>query len=169
MKLQQKLQGVALALLMLIGAMPQTGCNQNTVAALVTTLGNASASIASLEGNPTLAATLQKDTAAASAAVLNWKQGAPAQDVVQALQLVQADLSLFPATSQYAPLVNLAIGTVVSIIEIVNPNAAPTMTANAAGTMRVRTVKLASPPRNSKQFAAQWNASAKLIPGAPML
>lgn len=171
MKTQSKLGGIALSLLILVGtlpvAAPMTGCNTSTVAALVTTLGNASASIAALEGDSALAATLQKDTAAAAAAVANWKQGTPAQDVVQALQLVQADLSLFPLTSVYAPLIDLALGTVVSIIEIVDPNAVP-VTANVAG-HQVRIVHLANPPKNAKQFSAQWNTDAKLIPGAPVI
>lgn len=133
-----------------------TGCtDQSTVSALVTTLGNAAASIASLEGNTSLAQQLQTDTAAASQAVLNWKSGTSAQNVVQAaLNAVQGDLDLIsqiPGAQQYAPLISLAIGTVVSIIEIVNPS--------AVATAQVRTSAKRA-PKNSKEFTKDWNALA---------
>lgn len=166
MKLRTTLQSVLAVLLAPFLFLIPTACNQNTVAALVTTLGNASASIADIEGNTALAARLQTDTQAAAAAVLAWKQGTPAQNVVQALGIVQADLNLIcsngvPCTN-YEPLITLSLGTITSIIEIVNPGAAPTMTANVAGTRR--TVHLTNPPKTAKDFSKQWNAICNANP-----
>ena len=138
------------------------GCpanTQNTIAALVTALGNAAASIAALENNPTLSATLKTDTTAASTAVLNWKQGTPTQNVVAALNLVEADLNLFPGTSQYAPLVDLAIGTVESILEIVQPGASAIDSVHPRAGVTHR-VSLANPPKTAAGFKAEWNAMA---------
>ena len=138
------------------------GCpanTQNTVGALVTVLGNAASSIAALENNPALAAQLKTDTAAASQAVLNWKNGSPTQDVVAALNIVEADLNLIPGTSQYAPLVDLAIGTVESILEIVKPGSSSIDSVSARPGITHR-VSLANPPKTAAQFKAAWNGLA---------
>ena len=134
-----------------------TGCvPQNTLAALVTTLGNSAASIASLEGNSTLATKLQADTAAASSAIANWKSGSPAQTAIEAIQLVEDDLDLFPIGGQYEPLIVLALGTATSIIQLLNPNAVGARPQTASG----RHVQLAQAPKTSAQYKAQWNAIA---------
>jgi hypothetical protein len=134
-----------------------TGCpSLNSTATLVTVLGNAASSIATIEGNTQLAATLKTDTAAASSAVLNWKKGMPSQNVIQALNLVEADLNLIPGTSTYAPLVDLAIGTVESIIEIVQPGATSITPQNKRVGVTHR-VWLANPPKTDAQFRTAWN------------
>lgn len=153
------------------GCFALNGCtSQTTIAALVTTLGNASASIAAIENNPALANQLKADTAAASAAVLNWKQGTPAQNVVQALNIVQNDLALITGTCQatgasaspvcqYVPLIDLAIATTTSIIQIVNPGAVP-VSANAKMKMGWKA------PKDENQFKKQWNV---IVAGNPAL
>jgi hypothetical protein len=156
MKRTAVLASLALALVV-------TACNQNTLATLVTTLGNASASIAALEGNTALAATLKADTAAATTAVLNWKSGTPTQNVIQALNLVEADLNLIPSISQYAALVDLAIGTVESIIEIVQPGASSIDSVNTRPGVTHR-VYLANAPKNAAQFKAAWQAKIDANP-----
>ena len=134
-----------------------TGCpSLNSTAALVTVLGNAASTIATLEGNTQLAATLRTDTAAASSAVLNWKKGTPSQNAIQALNLVEADLNLIPRSSTYTPLVDLAIGTVESIIEIVQPGAASITPQNKRVGVTHR-VWLANPPKTDAQFRTAWN------------
>ena len=129
-------------------------CSQSSVAALVTMLG-----IAALEGNTPLAAMLQADTAAASSAVLNWKSGSPTQNVIQALNLVEADLNLIPGSSKYAPLVVLAIGTVESIMEIIHPGSSSPTGINSRKGVTHR-VYLAHPPKTEAQFKKEWNALA---------
>lgn len=142
-----------LAMLIVVVA---AACNQNTVAALVTELGTASSSIASLEGSTALAAKLKTDTAAASTAVLNWKKGSASTEIVEALNIVETDLNLFPITDQYAPLIDLSIGTIESIMEIVQPGSSSTdgVTARVGVTHRVY---LAKPPKNADQFKTAWN------------
>jgi hypothetical protein len=135
------------------------GCpSQSQLAALTQVLGSAAASIATLEGNPTLAVKLTTDTAAAVKAVQNWKPGTPTQDVVQVLNIVMDDLNLFPQVGPYAPLIVLAIGTVVSIIEILQP--APT------GGAVVSKVHLVNAPKTAKEFKAQWNSLCAAHPEA---
>jgi hypothetical protein len=135
-----------------------SGCPaQNTTAALVTVLGNAASTIATLEGNTTLAATLKTDTAAASSAVLNWKSGTPTQDVIAALNLVEADLDLVPSVGPYVPLIDLAIGTVESIMEIIQPGSStPNGLTQRLGVSR--RVYLAKPPKDAAAFTKSWNA-----------
>lgn len=137
---------------------PNVGCtNQATIASLTATLGNAAASIAALEGNNDLAVRLKADSAAAQTAILNWKSGTPASEAIEALNLVEDDLNLIPAASQYTPLIDLAIGTVESILALLPQSqtvATPNLAAHTAA--HKRKVTLTNPPKNAKQFKAQW-------------
>lgn len=139
------------------------GCSQSTLAALTSILGNAGASIAALQGNTTLAERLKTDTAAAVVAIENWKSGTPAQEAIEALNLVEDDLNLFPAIGKYGPLIDLAIGTVESILALLPQPAvsARTVAPHAAH----RAVNLAQPaPKTASAFKRQWNAIAASNP-----
>lgn len=142
----------------LVLIIPNVGCtSQATIAALTSTLGNAASSIAALEGNADLAVKLKADTAAAVSAVTNWKSGTPASEAIEALNLVEDDLNLIPAASQYTPLIDLAIGTVESILALLPQSqtiATPTLAAHTAA--HKRKVTLINPPKTAKQFKAQW-------------
>lgn len=128
------------------------GCPaQSVVADLVTTLGTASASLATLEGNTSLATKLTTDTAAASSAVLNWKKGSSATVAIEAMNLVMADLNLIPVAGPYAPLIDLALVTAESIIATLNPTAVTARTFSNA-------------PRTSKAFKQKWNAAVATNP-----
>jgi hypothetical protein len=144
----------------LAGALPAMlleGCeSQQTIASLINTLGAAAEQLATYENNPTLAAKLQTDVAAASAAVLAWKKGTASQMVVEALNLVEDDLNLFPFAGPYVPLIDLAIGTVEAIMASLGLTPAPT-----AGAKPRRQVSLAyKAPKTSKDFKSKWNALA---------
>jgi hypothetical protein len=148
-----------------------TGCNQNTIAALVGTLGNAASAIAVVEGNTTLAAQLKTDTAAAVTAITNWKQGTPSQNALQTLNIVIDDLNLIcPANDPtnicgpYGPLVALALGTAESIIAILAPSAT---TFGVHGD--VQKTNLGYYPTNSKDFEKQWNAYCVTSPALAQL
>jgi hypothetical protein len=133
-----------------------TGCpsSSQTIASLVQVLGSSAASIASLEGNTSLAQKLQTDTAAAVVAVTNWKAGTVAQDVIEALNLVEDDLNLFPVLGAYGPLIDLAIGTIESILALLPQPAAP-----AAAHVAHRAVHLNQPaPKTASAYKSQWNA-----------
>lgn len=160
--MKKRITAIAAVLALSMAGLFMAGCpanTQNTISALVTVLGNASASIAALENNPTLAAALKTDTAAAALAVTNWKQGNPTQNVIQALNLVEADLNLIPGTGQYAPLIDLAIGTVESILEIVQPGASSIDSVHKRVGITHR-VSLANPPKDAATFQKEWNALA---------
>jgi len=131
-------------------ALTLTACpSQNTLAALVTVVGNAAASVASIEGNSPLSQKLSTDTAALSKAVAQWKPGTNAQMAIEAAQLVEDDLNLFPQVSPYAPLISLALSTVISIIQILNPSPSPQITHTVS-----------SAPKTAAEFKARWNTIA---------
>ena len=132
------------------------GCpSQNTIADLANILGTSAASIAQLENQPGLAAKLTTDTAAAVSAIKVWKSGTPAQEAIQAINLVIGDLNLFPQTSQYAPLIILAATTAEAILAILQPPS-----ASPAVKGRVSTPKVGLAPQNAKEFKQRWNALA---------
>lgn len=145
----------------LAGALPSLlieGCvNQQTLADLVNTLGAAATQLAAYEGNPSLAAKLQADVAAASSAVLAWKKGTASQMVIEALNLVEDDLNLFPIAGPYVPLIDLAIGTVEAILSEF-PGAAAA--ATASGKPRRQVSLSYKAPKTSKAFAQKWNSIA---------
>lgn len=155
----KKLASIALLAILSIS---QVACSSSTIAALASTLGNAGASIAVLENNPTLATQLRADTTAAVTAINSWKAGTPAQDVIQALNIVEADLNLIPGTSQYTPLVDLAIGTVESILALLPQTQGVTANARMAG--EHRNVRLTNAPKTAKQFKQQWNDTIGTYP-----
>lgn len=153
------LPGVAIVVLFL--SMFVTGCiAQSKIAGLTNILGNAASTIASLEGNSSLATKLKTDTSVAVTDINNWKSGTPAQDVIQALNTVEDDLNLIPGTSQYAPLVDLAIGTVESILELLPQST--TMSTLQAHKMSIHAshpnVNSQNAPKDKAEFKRQWNA-----------
>lgn len=141
------------------------GCvTQTTIAELTTTLGTAAASIAVIEGNSTLAQQLQTDTKAAVAAVNGWKPGTPADEVIEALGIVEDDLNLIPAVGPYVPLVDVCIGTVQEILALLPaPAATPAVQSKAKVARRTPVLTLPA-PKNAKQFDKQWDAILKLNP-----
>lgn len=135
--------------------LPTLGCpGQSTIATLTNVLGTAAANIANLEGNPGLGAKLTADTAAAVKAINAWKNGTPATMAIEFLNLVMDDLNLFPIASPYIPLIDLAIGTVESILALL-PQSPTVMAAHAANQ---RTVTLNHTPKDAKEFKAQWTS-----------
>lgn len=146
---------IAVIALGLVLCLTLTSCtSQTTIAALVTTLGNASAGIASLEGNSTLATALKTDTAAASAAVLNWTKGSASTEVIEALNVVEADLNLIPYVAPYSALIDIGIATVEEIIAIIQP-AAP----SAPHTIILHNPYTGKVPKDADHFKAVWNAA----------
>jgi len=165
------LSGIAAIAVMLVGMIPTTGCSSATIADLAQTLGNAGAQIATLENNPTLAAKLKADTAAAVSAIASWKSGSPATEAIEALNIVEDDLDLIPGTSTYAPLIDLAIGTVESILALLPTSAAvvapATLSAHTATLKAKRPgIAITNPPKTKGDFKKQWNA---IVAESPVL
>lgn len=155
------------------------GClTQSTMASLIGVLGNATASIASIEGNTALATQIKTDTAAASASVLAWKSGTPAQDAIEALNIVEDDLNLIPICAAVVndgkvahvsgldgdsancagilALVDLGIGTIESILAML-PASTPA-SVNAGHPRRsVTPVHVTRWGDSSREFKDRWN------------
>lgn len=143
-----------LPLLLCLLCAPLAGCpSQNTTAALVGIAGTAIASLETLEGNTDAAAQIQKDFNLAQTAVLNWKTGSPTDDVAQALLLVQNDLSLLPVSQQDQAYIELALGTVQSILDLFPATTQPAFAVAA----KVRRVQIVA-PKTAAEFKASWNA-----------
>jgi hypothetical protein len=132
------------------------GCNQNTIAALVSTLGSSTAAVASFEGHSDLAAKIRTDAEQAKADVLAWKPGTDSEMVVEAIHLLENDLNLVCASipgqvgqdcNAYQPLIVLALATADSIISIVKPTAK----AQARASFTVA-------PKSAKEYKVQWNS-----------
>lgn len=147
---------------LLVCLVASIGCDQQqTAAELITTVGVAVTSLEAIEGNTANMAQIQKDFAAASSLVANWKQGTPSRDVVQALNLLVQDVTLIPASPQDQARIALAAMTVGQIISMIDP-------ANANGiTVYPRALTVIQPAKNSKDFKAKWNALVAITPGAP--
>lgn len=149
-----------------------TGCpGQQTAVELLGVVEQATVSLATLEGNTADIAKLQADFAAAQTAITNFKSGTPAQDVIEALNIVQDDLNLLPVPSGDKALVDLAIGTVDELLALFPaPAATPAVTAAVyrvgaaqlvyAGAAHVkhRHPGLPKPVATPKDFKKLWNA-----------
>jgi len=154
MKVKKFLAVGLMATLILMVGMTAACVSQSTLATLVTVLGNATASIAAIEGNTFLSTQIKADTAAASAAVLAWKSGSPPTEAIEALNIVEDDLNLIPATGPYVALIDLGIGTVESILALLPQTTTP-------HTMRVRRtvapVHVAKWHNPATEFKSRWN------------
>ena len=148
---------IMIAAVLALATLTLVGCPaKSTVAALTSILGNASSSLASIEGNSTLATQISTDTAAAVKAIQGWQNGSPAQDAIQALNIVEDDINLIPIKNDTVKaLVVLTIGTAESILALIP---SPPSTAHAMGA-KSRTIHMpmANAPQTADEFKAQWN------------
>lgn len=130
------------------------GCSQqDTIAALVGTLGHAIGTLVSLQGNTDLAAKLQSDTNLAVDAIKAWKPGTSAADAIRLLNTVISDIQTLQLPEKYKPFVVLALGTAASIMDILH------------GTPSTD-VRLTVPPKDSKQFNQLWDSIRASTPQA---
>lgn len=164
----------ALIVALLCGSllMTTTGCDgQTTAAELIAIVGTSTASLEALEGNTDAVKQIQADTKAATDAVANWKSGTPAQDVIEALNLLQDDLNLLPVSPEDQALIDLAIGTVDQILALIPvPTAAPAVTSGPVVSTAVyftrsqhvhhRHPHLVKTPKNAKEYRKAWNKLA---------
>lgn len=127
----------------------QSCTQQATVAALVSTLGGAVASLVSLSGNTDLANSLRHDTQLASELILGWKPGSNAADAIRALNKVIDDIQSLQLPEKYKPFITLALGTAATIIDLLSSRGGDT--AHTA-------VRIVDPPHSSKEFRRDWDA-----------
>ena len=133
-----------------------TGCTSSaTISDLVGTLGSTAESIATIQGNTALAAKLQTDVAAAQTAILSWKSGSPATEVIELLNIVSDDLALFPVTSTEAAYIQLGIATIDGILALLPQSATPAVAHSARAhyiLVDTKTGKTLAAPKSAKQF-----------------
>lgn len=177
MKMLKRFTMAALTATLLLVPVACDSNDQKTAANLITVVGNSVTALVQIEGLSVDAVKLKADFSAASIAVLNWKQGTPAQDVVQALNILDDDLDLIPAlTDAQKALIVLGIGTVDEIITLIDPSAqAPvgtpvaaqvafTWTSYQVTASRRHHRKLARPVWNARDFKKQCKELAKQYP-----
>jgi hypothetical protein len=130
----------------------ETGCSQTQMAQLTQVLGTDATNLATALGQSAIAAQLQTATTDAVTAINNWKSGTSAQYVIQALGVLEVVLNLIPLAGPYAPLIDLVLGTVQSLLALLP---APT----TMSVSHIRMVRLGHPaPKTAKEFTKQWNA-----------
>lgn len=136
---------VMLATLAVMGA---KGCPQrDSLDDLIKTLGNAIALLASVNGNPQLAAKIRADTDSVVALIRVWKQGQDASEIIRAINVLINDIQTLPVPPNFKPLITLALGTLAAIIERLNSNGKPSTN-----------VRITDPPKNSDEFKRNWDA-----------
>jgi hypothetical protein len=138
--------------------LPEIGCvNQSELASLAQTLGSASANIATLEGNTALATQITTETNTAVSAITSWKSGTPTNEIIEAIGILESTISLFPTIGSYAPLIDIALATIQTILAMLPPaTITPTTPVNAR---MVRHVYMSPVPKNTASFKKQWNAA----------
>ena len=155
----RQLSGIAAVLLLFVAMLPVQGCNSaTTIKALVPVVANAVTQVLTLEGDTAQATRVQQALTAFQTATANWKSGTPSQDVVEAINALAAALDAFPLTSQYAPLIGLALTTLDAILAIVAPG---TLTPNVRGAARRNHEALKAlygkpAPQSPKAFRKAW-------------
>lgn len=138
------------------------GCNRTSLAELTTTLGNAVAIIAELQGHPETGQKLKADALIISDAIRRWKPGMPAEDIVKLVNNLIHDLNLLSINDKYRPFIILALGTAAHIIDMLTQNTGRPDTQ----------VRLTKPPETEKEFKVDWNAIRASLPDvaqAPVL
>lgn len=159
------LAGVFAALCISLTVTPvMTGCSkpvQQNVATLAQVLGTSAAQVAALEGNQKLADQITNDTNAAVQAITMFVPGSTAQNVIELINIVMADLSLVPVIGPYAGLIDLALGTAEALIADFSTKS-PTPTTQMA--VRVRVIHLPHPPKSRAEYVHQWNLIANANP-----
>lgn len=132
------------------------GCpRQDQISQLLDVLGTNAANVAKLIGNTALAQQITTYSSMAVSAVKDWKNGSPVDQAIQALSALEPVLNVIPATSPYAPLIDICIATVQSILAMLPP---PTHPSTQMTVVHARVVHLGHPiPQNAKEFRKQWN------------
>lgn len=156
---------IALASLPVLAAFKDGGCEhrRDNLAALLETLGTATAQLASIIGKPELSARIQHHTQAAVNLLRAWVPGQAAAAAITALNLLIDDLKQI-LEDRFRPLVTLALGTIAAIIEKIR---------GAGGGEPAHTdIKLTHPPESSGEFKEYWDHIRAGTPGmdkAPIL
>lgn len=138
-----------------------TGCSQDELAGLASTLGSAASGLASALGQTTLAADITKYSQQVSAAIAAWTTNSTTQDITEAITLLQTALNEIPATVPYVGLIDIALSAIQGIITWVSSKSAALSAAlkSVPKTVRVLTYT-GKTPKDARTFKSIWNAQA---------
>lgn len=93
-----------------------TGCGRTTVIALITVVDNAVTSILDDVGDTALATMIQSDITVLNAAIAGWTSGTITQEVVEAINILVANLDKVPLDSFVTTLISIALTALASIL-----------------------------------------------------
>ena len=138
---------------------------QNLVVILTDALDSTVQVIKIVDPTWTGLAQLQTDTAAAIAAINGWTEGTTGQNVIEILNIVEDDISLFPVPPQYQAIIVIAIDGIKSIIVLVDEHSTGTTQVAAAKVMA--SAKWTPPTvqyEGTRQFAVAFNKALSSHP-----
>jgi hypothetical protein len=157
-------------------AILMTGCITGaTLSALVSEIGSAISGIVTQIGNTALAAQLSSLFAAAAAAIASWKSGTIATSIIQILTDIETNLNLLPPGTPYEGLIELALGAIIAVIQILSGSSSastPAVKLTAPNGQYVRAIppfKLPGVESPKAAFIKAWNAICATIPQAASL
>ena len=136
-----------------------TGCpQQDTLSALVATLGDAVSRLAAAQGLPAdIVALIKQYSADASAKIASWVKGTPSQMIIEALGILEDEINKLPFQLPYANLIDLAIIAVDSVIQFVTKNSPVNLQAYRAKVPHRTSAYAGKAPQNPQEFRTAWN------------
>lgn len=137
-----------LACVSILPFMGMNGC-QNALELLIQVLGNAVVQLITGIVSPELAQKIRHDTEMIIALVRGWKEGQPAQEIIRSINRLIQDMQTLALPEKFKPLIDLALGTLASIIEH--------LMAHGGGEQPATKVRITKPPLNAKEFREEWN------------
>ena len=135
-----------------------TGCTSSQVVSEVNTvLTEASNVLVVAEPNAPWVPQLQAAITALKTSEASWTSGGAVQDVINALNTVEAITAVIPMTAAYSPLIDVLVAGVEAVLAALPPSTS-TAAVKAVYNPHVGQVKLSG--KSAKAFTAQWNATA---------
>lgn len=142
----------------------------NLVVILKDSLDSVTSVIKILDPNWSGLTQFQQDAAAAITAVENWQSGTPAQDVVQILDILIADINLFPVSDVYKAVIVIALDGIKSVIVLIEEHSTGTTQAAAQAVMartQQATVTMCTAPAGHAEAASLAEAASPVAAASP--
>ena len=150
------------------GAALLEGCNSGTVINDINViLQQAAAVLAVVEPNAPWVAEFKLAIAALMTAEQQWQTGGAVQIVIDALNAVVAVTAVIPLTAPYAPLIDILVAGIETVIAVLAPSPSPVVPANVKATRQgnPHVGAYAIPHRafhsQTSTFKWCWNGKAK--------
>jgi hypothetical protein len=131
------------------------GCGVSTIEGYINAVDTAVTGVLNLIGDSALAAEIQAAVNAVNAALTNWKSGTIPQEVIEALNALQAVLDTLPLSSKLTAAVGLAIAAIDAILTLAG---AERVKPNALAPTKPRVHQMPTQPlKTHREFAKAWN------------